>query len=208
MGGGSMDGEVRSACELEVVDASEGFGPLLEREYVAEVVDPEKSAEEVGRMLRERFPEFAPAETAVFECDGDSRLLEVGDEMDIKIALRGHCRVRVVHHDDRSITLRTLKGHPEAGRITFGADCAEDGRLTLKILSRTRASGLGNFVGYFLLGKQLQARCWIKFLDRLAAATGGRIEGRIRVRTRPVEAVPADGKGVDEPTFSCQRPGG
>ena len=203
-----MEGKVQSACELEVVDATEGFGPLLEREYVAEVVEARKSAEEVGRMLRERFPEFAPTETAVFECSGDSPLLEVGDEMEINITLRGRCRVRIVHHDERSLTLRTLKGHPEAGRITFGADCGDDGRLTLKILSRTRASGIGNFVGYLLLGKQLQSRCWIKFLDRLATATGGRVEGRIRVRTRPVPEVPADRKGVDEPTFSCQRQGG
>src|SRR4051812_43529226 len=185
-----------------VVYASEGAGPLVERDYFAAIEDTSCTPERVGAMLRERIEEFAPPETAVFRRDGaGAGPLQIGDELDIRIALRGPCRVRVVCLDDRSLTLRTLQGHPEAGRITFGAGRDEMGRLTFRIRSRARASGLLNYVGYLLMGKQLQARCWIRFIDRVADACGGRVVGRIRVRTRRVEPEPADCGGPDCPTF-------
>lgn len=193
----------------DVIDATQGFGPLLERDYRAVIEGADATPEDVGRMLREHFEEFAPPETAAFRRSSEEACpLEVGDELDIRIALRGCCRVRVVHHDARSVTLRTLGGHPEAGRITFGADRDERGRLRLRILSRTRASGLVDYLGYLVMGKQLQARCWIRFLDRLAERTGGRVEGKIHVRTRRAEPVEADRKGRDEPTFLCRDDGG
>jgi Domain of unknown function (DUF1990) len=189
---------------LEFVSAAQGTGPLLERDYSAVIEGASCTPEQVAMMIREHFEEFAPPETAVFQRAGDKRTpLEVGDEMEIRVALRGQCKVRVVHFDDRSLTLRTLKGHPEAGRITFGAGRDEQGRLTFRILSRTRASGLLNYLGYLLLGKQLQARCWIRFIDRVAGACGGRIPGRIRVRTRKVGEERADCEILDEPCFNC-----
>ena len=42
-------------------------------------------------------------------------------ELDIRIVPGQACRVRVLHEDAQSITFGTLAGHPEAGRITFGA---------------------------------------------------------------------------------------
>jgi hypothetical protein len=187
------------------IGATEGVGPMLERDYWAEVAGAGLNPESIGESLRARFVEFAPPETARFERIADpGRPLEVGDELDIRIALQGHCRVRVVHHDARSLTLRTLEGHPEAGKITFGADCDDRGRVVFRILSRTRASGWLSYLGYVVLGKQMQSRCWIRFIDRLARECGGQVRGRIYVRTRRVEASPADRLGHDEPTFRCE----
>ncbi len=117
----------------------------------------------------------------------------------------GKCRVRVVHRDDRSVTLRTLRGHPEAGRITFGARRDEAGRLIFRICSRTRASSLVNYMGFLVMGKQMQGRTWIKFLDTLAATCGGQIPEAIHVEGPvKVEEQPADSQPIEEPTFSCQ----
>jgi Domain of unknown function (DUF1990) len=187
-----------------IVWATEGSGPLLERDYSAVIEETACTPEQVGAMLRDRFEAFAPPETALFRrAGGAGDPLEIGDELEIRIALLGRCRVRVVHLDRRSLTLRTLTGHPEAGRITFGADRDEQGRLRFRILSRTRASGVLNYVGYLVLGKQMQSRCWIRFISRVAEECGGRIAGRIRVRTRKVAEEPGDRDGLDAPTFTC-----
>lgn len=197
------DPSVLKKESLEAVSAAQGAGPLLERDYSAVIEATASTPEDLGALLRERFPEFGPPETAIFDREGRAAApLDVGDELSIRIALLGPCRVRVVCADPRSLTLRTLKGHPEAGRITFGAGRDDRGRLTFRILSRARASGLLNYLGFFVLGKQMQARCWIRFIDRLAAASGGRVAGKIRVTTRRVEPSPADGPGGDDPTFT------
>jgi Domain of unknown function (DUF1990) len=192
----------------EIVCAVHGCGPLLERDYFAAIEGASCTPEQVGAMIRDRFEEFAPPETAVFRRAGADKVpLEVDDELEIRIALLGHCRVRIVHADARSLTMRTLKGHPEAGRITFGASRDAEGRLTFRILSRTRASGLTNYLGFLLMGKQMQARCWIRFIDRVAEDCGGRIVGRIRVRTRKDAEDPADRGERDTPTFVCETEG-
>ncbi|MHC5544134.1 DUF1990 family protein, partial [Singulisphaera rosea] len=91
--------------------AGAGFGPLFERDYTGTIVDASCSPEDVIRNLRKHFADFAPAETAAFDRpDGQERPLEVGDELNIQIALVGRCKVRVVHVDDCSMTLRTLCG--------------------------------------------------------------------------------------------------
>ena len=196
----------------DVIPAHQGSGPLLERDYFAVIDGAKRAPDEVGAMLRDHFEEFAPQETAVFRrsgADGKKTPLEIGDEMEIRIALLGLCKVRVVHLTTCSLTLRTLKGHPEAGRITFGAGRDGQGHLTFRILSRTRASGLLNYLGFLIMGKQLQARCWIRFIDRVVTATGGRVSGRIRVRTQKVAEGPADRGEEDTPTFiTCEGPGG
>jgi len=195
-----------TAVEKAFAYASEGSGPLLERDYSAVIEKSRFTPEQVGALLREKFEAFAPPETASFQKAGGQRApLAVGDALEIRIALMGKCEVRVVHTDDRSLTLRTVKGHPEAGRITFGADSDDGGRLLFHILSRTRASGLVNYLGFLVVGKQMQSRCWIRFIDRLAGECGGRIAGRIRVRTLKVDEGLEDRPGHDGPTFSCAK---
>lgn len=180
-----------------------GVGPLFQRDYSATIVGTDCTPETVAGMLRERFPEFAPAETAAFEGpDGHRRGLEVGDELTITIALVGRCKVRVIHTDAQSLTLRTLCGHPEAGRITFGAGSDDQGRLVFRIRGRARASGIVPFLGFYLLGRQMQGRCWIRFIRNVGRACGGRIEGPICVKTLRADEGPDDRPGSDVPTFT------
>ena len=104
--------------------------------------------------------------------------LSVGDELEIRIALLGQCRVRVVHVDDLEPDPADPRGPPRgrADHLRGGARRPRGG-LVFRILSRTRASGLINYLGYLLMGKQMQARCWIRFIGRVAEACGGRVDG-------------------------------
>jgi hypothetical protein len=198
-----MSTKTRTIDQVDIQYASEGSGPLLQRDYRATFRGVDKTPEEVAEVLRARFTEFSPTETATFRRCGDSRApLEVGDEMEIRIALLGWCKVRVVHRDACSITLRTLQGHPEAGRITFGA-FREGGKPAFRILSRTRQASLLKYLGYLLMGKQLQARCWIKFIWRLAELLGGTVDGSVHVSTESTRERPSDWGEGDTPTFSC-----
>ncbi|QDV33472.1 DUF1990 family protein [Tautonia plasticadhaerens] len=186
-----------------IVFASQGYGPLLEREYLAVIEASDLAPEKIADLVRTRFVCFAPAETARFCCQsrGEGESLQVGDVLDIELSLVGTCSVRVVHADDLSMTMRTLQGHPEAGRITFSAGKDPAGRPSFRIRSRTRANGLMNFAGFLLMGKQMQARCWINFIGNVAEACDGRVLDAVKVRTRVVEERPADRPGgPDEPT--------
>jgi len=186
-----------------ILYASEGSGPLLQRDYWAVFKGVSKTPEEIAEHLRTHFPEFSPPETARFRrCEDSSRPLAVGDEMEIRITLLGWCKVRVVHADACSITLRTLEGHPEAGRITFGVT-REGDRLGFRIRSRTRQASLVKYLGFLLLGKQLQSRCWINFIWKLAESLGGTVDGTVHVETSKTRDRPSDWGEGDTPTFSC-----
>ncbi len=77
-----------------------------------------------------------------------------------------------------------------------------------RIASRTKASRVWHYLGYLVMGKQLQSRCWIRFIERLAERCGSKIDGSIHVRTRKVEPEPDDPKGHDTPVYSCEGDGG
>lgn len=189
----------------QVLTAAKGSGPLLERDYQAIIVDTACTPEEVIEKVRAEFPRFSPDALAAFECrEGFEWPLEVGHEMQIKIRGAGTCHVRIVHANERSLTLRTLDGHPEAGRITFGAFADEQGRLIFRIRSRARSSNKLKYVGYIFMGREMQAQVWITFIERIAELCGGRIEGEIEVKTSRVKSSMADQGGIDTPTFAVK----
>jgi hypothetical protein len=200
MGDASIGSELR-----KIAYARAGAGPLLERDYLGVITDTRCEPEDLARRVREQFAALAPPETAHFQHPEGRRgePLEVGDELKIRIGGLFPCCVRVVAVDRLSLTLRTLAGHPEAGRITFGAGRDDQGRLTFRIRSRARAGGLLHYLGFFLLGRAMQARCWIRFIRKLAHDCGGRLAGPIQVRTDRVAEEPADCGGPDLPTFTC-----
>ena len=189
----------------DVVHAANGTGPLFQRDYVGVLSGGSDSPESLGKIVRERFVEFGPPETAAFEHDGGTKgaPLQVGDELAIRIGGFMPCRVRVVHVDDTSLTLRTMAGHPEAGRITFRSSRDDQGRLNFCIRSRARAGGLIHYIGFLVLGRTMQARCWIRFIGKVAEACGARLEGPVRVSTRRVQEDPSDCEGCDHSTFEC-----
>ena len=200
-----MGGSVSVKAELrKIAYAAAGCGPLFQRDYCGVIEGSEWTPETLGEEVRTHFVDFAPAETAAFQRpDGEGAPLKVGDELEIRISGVLPCKVRVVHADERSLTLRTLDGHPEAGRITFGAGRDGQGRLTFRIRSRARAGGLLHYLGFLLMGRVMQGRCWIRFIGCVADASGGRLFGPIRVTTERVDEEPADCSAPDLPTFCC-----
>ncbi|WP_435018304.1 DUF1990 family protein [Tundrisphaera sp. TA3] len=198
-----MSGATVKSEDKELVYASAGSGPMFQRDYAGTIEGGTCSPEALAAMVRERFVEFGPPETAAFEMVGGAgRCLKVGDELAIRIGGFMPCRVRVVHMDDLSLTLRTLAGHPEAGRISFKAGRDDQGRVTFQIRSRARSGGMIHYLGFLLLGRSMQARCWIRFIGRVAEACGGRLAGPVRVRTERVEERPSDCEGHECSTFS------
>lgn len=180
--------------------ARTGSGPLLQRDYWARIHDARLRPSEVMEQVRRHFEAFAPAELAAFHAS-NARGLQLGDDLEIEIAGAGQCEVRVVHLDAQSLTLGTLEGHPEAGRITFGAYRDEGGALVFHIRSRARSDSLLRLLGFVLAGEAMQTNTWTQFISRVAALAGGRIDGFVEARTETLEDTDGEEDVLDEPTF-------
>lgn len=186
----------------EIVPASEGCGPLYQRDYWAVIANCRLSPSEVVDVVRERFEEFPPSEIVTFRRVGGGRApLEVGDEMEGEIQGAGDFAVRVTHRDANSFTLATLRGHPEAGRITFGAYRNPDGDVVFHIRSRARSASRGRFMGFKVFGDPLQTSTWTDFIDRLAALVGSGVADVIHAEKREVEEEPGDRVVPAPPTY-------
>src|SRR5205814_7432331 len=103
--------------------------------------------------------------------------------------------------EPRSMTMETIEGHAEAGRISFATSLDESGRLVARIRSRARSSSPLLYVGHALLGKHVQSQIWVTFLERLAQACRGRILGEVIVQTDEVEETEADRGQRETPTI-------
>ena len=187
--------------------ASSGVGTFLQRDYWAVIANCRFKPSEIAALIAARFPEFPPPEIVVFERAGDGDgCLERGEELDIQIRMAGPARVRVVHKSPCSITLGTLAGHPEAGRITFGAYRNRDGDVVFHIRSRARSSTLFNYVGFRSAGDPMQTSTWTDFVNNVAATCGDGVLGVIHADTvtlRDEEVVPGD-EAMDCPTFVAE----
>jgi hypothetical protein len=114
--------------------------------------------------------------------------------------------VRVVHVAACSITLATLAGHPEAGRITFGAYRNADGQVIFHIRSRARASTRANYLGFLFGGDPMQTATWTDFVTNVGLTFGAGVEGLVHADTKVIdgdEVQPAD-ETMDGPTFTAQ----
>ena len=185
--------------EPKIQVASEGHGPLWQRDYRAQVAGNAQNPQDIIALLRTQFPTFSPEELAAFTHEG-STPLAVGDEMKVVIKGYGECAVRVVHLDAQSFTLRTMEGHFEAGRITFGA-YYENENLMLRIHSRARSAGRLRHIGYKMLGQKLQEQTWRIFLERVVEEIGGKLIGEVEVLTEEIKSTLADLGELDTPTF-------
>ena len=167
------------------------------------------SPERVMEMVLTDFPLFSPEELASFaRCTGDTtQPIRPGEELEVNIKGTGCHRVVAVDITPRSLTLRTVEGHPEAGRITFGADYDEYRRLVFRIRSRARSRSVPLLVGFLLMGKRAQERIWTRFVENVARGTGGRIRGQVATSTTPVDETAADREAVDAPTFDAAKDG-
>ena len=177
----------------DLVPPSAGAGPLLQRDYWGVIDGAHVSPHELATLLRERFASFPPEELVTFERrTGREGPLEEGDEFDVRIRMTARTAVRVVHLDANSVTLATLEGHPEAGRITFGAYRNERGDVVFHIRSRARSASTTHYAGFLAAGEPMQTNTWTDFIDRLAHSVGEGVVGAIHVETREVDEEETD----------------
>jgi len=185
-----------------LLPARRGVGPLIQRDYWGVIVDCRLSPPELIDLVARNFPAFAPAELAAFRRLGRTHgPLEVGDELEVHIRMTGTFRVRVVHRDRNSFTLATLVGHPEAGRITFGAYRNDVGDVVFHIRSRARSGSRRFYAGFRALGEAMQTETWAEFVNRVALTVGSGILAYVHAEFRRLPADEEEGDELRSPTF-------
>jgi hypothetical protein len=87
----------------------------------------------------------------------------------------------------------TLAGHLEAGQIEFRASSGE--LLEFHIESWARSGDRLSELLYdrLRISKEVQFHMWTSFLERVVKLSGGKRAGGLRIHTRKVADVPADG---------------
>lgn len=204
MGAASSDAsDTRQTEDVQLADR--GAGPLLQRDYWAAIADCRVNPVDLMDDLRRRFCEFPPTELVSFRPSGpiEGQPLEVGAELDIHIRMAGACRVRVTASDAHSFTFATLKGHPEAGRITFGSYRHDSGAVIFHIRGRARSGSLKFATGFVTLGEAMQTNTWTDFVRTVAATYGSGVDGEVHAETAHAEPDPADGD-PSQPTFAAR----
>ncbi len=197
---GSEGAEGRSIEGL--LAAEQGAGPLLQRDYWAIIDRCRYSPRELMELVATRFGEFAPEELVVFERPGEQATpLREGEELKVDIKGAGECQVRVIHRDAQSFTLATLPGHPEAGRITFGAYRNERGDVIFHIRSRARSGSPVIYVGFCTGGEAMQTNTWTDFVNAVALTGGEGVIGFIHAETTAMEEVHEHADDVQGPTY-------
>jgi hypothetical protein len=186
------------AVEARLLPASEGVGPLLQRDYWAVFSGCTLKPSELIEHIREHFCEFPPAALVRFDASAG---FAIGAQLDIDILPAQRCAVRVIHADAQSFTLGTLEGHPEAGRITFGAYRNPNGQVIFHIRSRARSSSAPNRLGFLAIGDAMQTNTWTDFITNVAATVGSPIRDVIHAETQNVEPVAEDDEPLNSPTF-------
>jgi hypothetical protein len=188
--------------DLTRVPASAGQGPLLQRDYWARVRNARLRPSQIGELLARRFADFAPADLASFErSDGRDRPLEVGDDLEVTIRFAGRFAVRVIHRDANSLTVATLSGHPEAGRITFGAYRHASGDVIFHIRSRARSASRIRYAEFLALGQAMQTNTWTRFVERFASDLGDGVVDFVFEETCECADEPDD---TEQPTFAAR----
>jgi hypothetical protein len=182
----------------DLLPATQGAGPLLQRDYWAVFARCALKPSEVMTYVKTHFCELPPTSLVRFEAPAG---LSRNSELDIRIMPAQSCRVRVLHEDGQSLTLGTLEGHPEAGRITFGAYRNPAGDVIFHIRSRARSASVSKRVGFLAIGDAMQTNTWSDFINNTAAAVGASITDAIRVETEEVEERPEDDHPLQSPTF-------
>lgn len=188
------------------VPASEGRGPLLQRDYWGVVADCPLGPQEVARWVAESFCRVAPPRLVRFRrLEPEPGGLQPGETLEVEIPSAGTFHVRVAHRDANSHTLSTLKGHPEAGRITFGAYRNTDGEVVFHIRSRARSSSASRYAAFLLAGEPMQTNTWTDFIRCVAASVGSGVAGAVHAVTREVDPTAEDGAGgLRRPTFLAE----
>jgi hypothetical protein len=185
--------------------ASEGVGPLVQRDYWCVIRECRMRPAELVSYLRRHFAELPPEALGTFRTPlAREEGLGPGDEMRILLPGAGEVGVRVIHLTSHSLTVATLRGHPVAGRITFGAYPNARGDVIAHIRSRSRAASTLHRLAHLAAGDAMQSTTWTDFLDRLANTVGAGVVGAIHEESREVPAEVERRDAPLSPTFRAQ----
>jgi hypothetical protein len=168
----------------------DGVGPLMHRTYVTRLREAELDAGELMGKFAARPNCAAPTALASFvKHDGEEGEARVGDEFTVRMPGPWDGPVRVVDLGPTHLSLATLDGHLEAGRISFDARDLAPGRLEVRIEAWARG---GDRVSNLLfdrlrVNKEVQLHMWTSVLERLVRLSGGRRDGPFDITTRRVD---------------------
>lgn len=182
----------------QILPATHGAGPLLQRDYWAVLADCPMPPADVMSAVKERFCELPPKALVSFVAAAG---LSPGSLIDITIAPAQACGVRVIHESPLSLTFATLEGHPEAGRITFGAYRNDANDVVFHIRSRARSTTSLTRLGFLAIGDAMQTNTWTDFIRNTAALVGTTIAGSVHADTLEVEEDADDEEPLTQPTF-------
>jgi anti-anti-sigma regulatory factor len=151
---------------------AKGFGQLWDKVYEVRLSGVETSPVQVVQLCKERLGELWP--------DGAELYLPPSGVVPgatgvIKLRLPGGVPlvtgIRVIHSGDTSFTFATLRGHMEAGWITF---CAyqDEGITVARVESLARTGDPMFEMGFLLFGHREQERFWTRTLENLARQLG------------------------------------
>jgi hypothetical protein len=182
----------------EDLAATQGAGPLLQRDYWSVLDDCALKPSEVIAAVKKNFCALPPPALVAFDAPQGLGLDSV---VDILIRPSQRCAVRIIHEDAQSVTFGTLAGHPEAGRITFGAYRNTNGSVIFHIRSRARSTNVLSRLGFLAIGDAVQTNTWTDFIRNTAALIGARIQDVIHADTIEVDELPEDDNPLQSPTF-------
>ena len=185
----------------DLLAATQGAGPLLQRDYWAVFTGSPLTPSDVMAYVKAHFCSLPPASLVSFDAPHG---LARDATLNIVIKPSQACAVRVVHETPQSVTLATLQGHPEAGRITFGAYRNVDGHVIFHIRSRARSATTLKRVGFLAIGDAMQTNTWTDFIRNTAAGVGAHIAGAIHADTQHVDETPEDDAPLIAPTFTAE----
>lgn len=173
------------AGDAQVQRPEDGYGALLHRRYTVRIRSSTLTPD--GLMARlTADPDRWSLEFAVFRrTRGEPGRIAVGDEFLIRMPGPWDGPVRVCAADATGFSFVTLRGHLEAGLITFRARTDGD-RLVFAIESWARP---GDRISHLLynrlrVAKEVQLDMWTHACLRAARIAGGRPDGGVTVRTR------------------------
>lgn len=162
-----------------------GFGPLYRRTYRVETEDPRIRPEELIARLLNDPNRAAPTEVSRFEATA-GRDRRPGAEFAVRMPGPWRSSVRVVERTPTGFTFVTLRGHMEAGEITFEASGGDGAPLLFAIESWARSGDRLSGWAYRRVPviREMQLHMWVHVCEQVAAMAGGRQRGDVVVTTQ------------------------
>ena len=156
-----------------VTSPLQGFGQLWQKTYRVRLAGAQVSPQEVMTLMKEKLPEFMPADSRFYPSVTG---VKPGEVVLINATLPGipggvpvSTGVMVLYADDESFTLMCPEGHPEAGWNTFSA-YDDEGVTVAQIQSMARANDPIFEIGFrYMGGSSQQEKIWRHVLTNLAS---------------------------------------